>query len=625
MFRTLCLVSLIALGCLLSAAAVQAQDGPAPFTVAGLGDCEKITKDGAVPASAHFWDAAGKKLTLHGGRNEMVAAQLILTADQDVRQVNVEIGDLKGPGVIPADPNLQLSLELYHFVEHGSWTWHAPTNRLLPDKKWYPEVLAPFKDPYSAEHKPVGAPFDIRTQNGKNQGVWLDLYIPKAATPGKYQAPIRVTVDSKPVFAATLELTVHSFTLPDETHVDGFGEFYGMAYGFHNISYKKDFDKWWAIASRYHQMAHQHRFIISERVGAGPTLNTPAELELYFKAYTPVLNGSLFTAKENYVGPGENTGPTFFKVPFPEVGIRHFTDAQLQTYTRQLRAFWDGVVKNGWDKKRWCTYMIDEISITPEAVADTKRLQEALDAGSDKHVALMWWNHADPATQVDDPKLDIRGIIRWWVPNGDAINPAFLAARAALGETTAFYHAGQPAIGVHGVNATGVELRTWGTICWRYKIGGSCWWAMDLSDADKPLSRPIYKPEENRWGNGVLFFPGARLADEGLPNIDGPLSGLRMKAYRRGLLDYEYGWLLKQAGKEEVADKIVKRVIPVAGEEATGIIKDYKGGRKSAEAEQRGGPNTGAPTAKKVGPAWSTNVDDWYQMRADLAAELEKH
>ena len=62
----------------------------------------------------------------------------------------------------------------------------------------------------------------------------------------------------------------------------------------------------------------------------------------------------------------------------------------------------------------------------------------------------------------------------------------------------------------------------------------------------------------------MLFYPGARLSDEGLPNIDGPLSCLRMKAYRRGLQDYEYGWLLKQAGKESVADEIVKRVIPVA-------------------------------------------------------------
>ena len=64
-------------------------------------------KDGAVPDSPHFWDAKSKKLHLHGGRNEMVGAQFILTATQDVKDVNVEVGDLKGPQVIAANPNIQ--------------------------------------------------------------------------------------------------------------------------------------------------------------------------------------------------------------------------------------------------------------------------------------------------------------------------------------------------------------------------------------------------------------------------------------------------------------------------------------------------------------------------------------
>ena len=70
---------------------------------------------------------------------------------------------------------------------------------MLPSKLWYPEVLAPFRDPYSADHKPVGAPFTIAVANGPNQGVWIDLYIPKDANPGTYEAPITVTVAGKPV------------------------------------------------------------------------------------------------------------------------------------------------------------------------------------------------------------------------------------------------------------------------------------------------------------------------------------------------------------------------------------------------------------------------------------------
>lgn len=592
------------------------------LNVAGLGDCEKITKAEAIPASPHFWDPVSRKLKLHSGRNETAAAQLMLTAvGGDVAKVNVEIGDLKGPEIIPAKPNLALSLELYQFVEDGSWSW-GPPSKMLPGKLWYPEVLAPFQDPYSAEHKPVGAPFDIRTEHGKNQGVWIDLYVPKTAKPGRYQTPIRVTVASKIVFAGTLELTVHSFTLPDETHVDGFGEMYGRAYDFHKAEYKDGYDKWWAIAKRYHQMAHQHRFVISERADAGPSIR---DLTDWLKAYTPVLTGSLFTQKEGYYGPGQNTGVPFFKAPFVKAydsKVPDWTDVQLREYTDNMKKFWDIIVQHQWDKRRWCTYIVDEVQQDARGLANFRRLQTALDAGSDRHVALIWTSHTDPTALINNPATDVRNFIRWWSPNGDACNPVFLAQRTALGDTTWFYHSGQPAVGVHGVNATGIELRTWGVICWRYKIGGSFWWAMDLGDAAKPLALPKYKPEDTRWGNGVLFYPGARLSDVGLPNIEGPLSCLRMKAYRRGLQDYEYGWLLKQKGKGKVADDLIKKIMPTALTEATGMIVGAKAGDASADGEQRGG-NVTAKVPRKVGPPWSENVNDWYQMREDLAAVLE--
>ena len=175
----------------------------------------------------------------------------------------------------------------------------------------------------------------------------------------------------------------------------------------------------------------------------------------------------------------------------------------------------------------------------------------------------MWTSHTDPATLANDSATDLRGVTRWWTPNGSACNPGFLVPREKEGETVWFYHSGHPCIGVHGVNATGVELRTWGTICWRYKVNGSFWWAMDMGDPKTPLTKPCYKPDDTRWGNGVLFYPGARLSDLGLPAIDGPLSCLRMKAYRRGLQDYEYGWLQNSPAKKLSSGMIVKNV-PVA-------------------------------------------------------------
>jgi hypothetical protein len=106
-----------------------------------------------------------------------------------------------------------------------------------------------------------------------------------------------------------------------------------------------------------------------------------------------------------------------------------------------------------------------------------------------------------------------------------------------------------------------------------------------------------------------------------LPNIDGPLASLRMKAYRRGLQDYEYAWLLKQNGKEKTADDLVRKVVPSALTDATGTTMGAREGEQSAQGEQRGG----AASARRgsSGPAWSRDVADWYAFREAMAAELE--
>ena len=62
--------------------------------------------------------------------------------------------------------------------------------------------------------------------------------------------------------------------------------------------------------------------------------------------------------------------------------------------------------------------------------------------------------------------------------------------------------------------------------------------------------------------------------------------------------------------------------MPTALTEATGMIVGAKAGDASADGEQRGG-NVTAKVPRKVGPPWSENVNDWYQMREDLAAVLE--
>jgi len=562
--------------------------------IAGLGDCERVTKDGPVPESPRFWNPRTRTLTLHGARNEVVASQLILTAGRgDVKDVDVEVGDLRGAGRIDLRRHLTLYREVYQYVENGDWSW-GPPSRVLPSRRWYPDVLVPFVDPYSKDPRRVGAPFDVTAVTGPNQGVFLDLWIPREAPPGRYSAPIRVRAGRALLATATLQLTVHDIRLPDETHVDAFGELYGHAYRSHGSPYEKGSDAWRRIAARYHQSAHAHRMVVQERDGAGPDFGT-SDWDAF---YGPVLDGSLFSEARGYAGPGLGTGVPFFRAPLAQAYDGHAPDfdaSELEAYTRLAAAFGRHVRERGWTKARFFAYVVDEAPTDARTRENERRLQAALDAGTAPGgLPLLWVSHQNPATLASDPSRDRRGLTRWWVPNGGACDPDFLKPRIAAGETVWFYHHGHPAIGVHGVNATGVELRTWGTISWRYGLHGSFVWAVDFGDPERPLERPNYKKGETRWGNGVLFYPGARLPDIGLPPIDGPLPSLRLKAYRRGLQDYEYAWLLAKSGKREIADAIIRRVIPVALTEAK------------------------TPGA----PPWSTDVNDWYRMREELAAAL---
>lgn len=188
-----------------------------------------------------------------------------------------------------------------------------------------------------------------------------------------------------------------------------------------------------------------------------------------------------------------------------------------------------------------------------------------------------------------------------------------------LGETVWFYHHGYPCNGVQAVNATGIDLRTWGTICWRYGLNGSLWWAVDLSDKQHPMTKAIYNPRETRWGNGVLFYSGARLPDIGFPAVDGPLSSLRMKAYRRGLQDYEYCWLLAQKGKRSIADNAMRKLIPVALTEAL-PQESHASGAMPEAADRR---TVRRRQAIVYGPSWNSDVNAWYRIHEELASALD--
>jgi hypothetical protein len=176
-------------------------------------------------------------------------------------------------------------------------------------------------------------------------------------------------------------------------------------------------------------------------------------------------------------------------------------------------------------------------------------------------------------------------------------NVEFGQARQAEGDKMMFYHWSEPRVGHHTINTYGFSMRTKPLIAWKYRVDGiyAEWSATQwqyLSELYNGRANDYY---DSRWGNGVLYYPGHRLSQAGYAvDISGPVPSIRLKALRRGMQDYEYAWLLDSQGGDP--DALIDGVIANALNHA--------------------------PCSDCLGD-WSHEVNDWYQLRWDLAAAID--
>lgn len=161
-------------------------------------------------------------IDVSGARGEIVDAQIIVHAPPSgLTNVNVSASDLTAPGgeTIPAS-NITLYREYYVTVT-GTANYGGGNNPPLGSGT-YPEPLIPFNDPQS------GAPLcntsatlkacNAKIIRGENQPYWIDISIPHgtAASPsGTYTGNITVT-STQGTVTVPVSLTVWNFELPTQ-------------------------------------------------------------------------------------------------------------------------------------------------------------------------------------------------------------------------------------------------------------------------------------------------------------------------------------------------------------------------------------------------------------------------
>ncbi len=556
------------------------------LTVCAASDMAKITKTGDVPFEDEALDLSQGKLILDAARNETIAFQLFLkSGSQDSpTEVKITIDDLQGSGNAISDQNIHLFKAHYHWVGQGGYAW-GPKSEVLDWPDEYPDALIPQSLGCSnlSKDTSIFESFSVPKDKKENQSVWIDIYIPKDQKAGEYKTEINIqSGDSKNTIL--LAVKVWDVSLPDKPSIDAVGELYD-SYEQEGVGTAMSNNNWQEMAHCYQQMAHKHRMVFIERVSVRPDQSW----EDYNKVYDPILDGSLFTENMGYIGPGQNTPVSIWRTPWPQVFNARvkepLSDQQIENYELLAKKWQGNVEQNHWDQTDYFAYIFDEVdgATDEDELGDVgenyismvheqmDRVQKAIDQGmNDQSVDLIWTSHTDPQTWQGIPGEDLKDIIRLWTPSANSANTNYLADRKKEGDKIWFYHSGHPAVGIHSINASGIEMRSWGVITARYNFDGHFMWALNLSDQDQPYHHPGYKKDDDRFGNGTMVYAGNKLDTIGLKSIPGPIPSMRLKAWRRGLQDAELIFLAIKAGHEKEVDQMLKKLIPTALSEGKG-------------------------------------------------------
>ena len=585
-------------------------DGPRGIEVCPASEMAKLPNHGPVPHEDWLFSPEERAINLDSARNATVGFQVMLKAKGlDPIKVRLDVTDLRGPGGarIEATRDIHRFLAYYVWVEPGGYAWSGSKSEVLPWPDLYPDALIPFRPRCTIEAgagaasagKSKDAPitsFTVPPKDGVNQAIWIDVHVPSRTPAGRYLGAV-VVRSGKEELKLKLRLRVHAATLPHENSFHAAGELYAP-YHAEGLGPNVSSPKWQRMSQCYQQLAHRHRIVFVERFGDTRTLDDLEQgpnaeaWQHYDAAFGPALSGELFTERYGYRGPGEKTPVSVWRLPYPQLFNGKLgaplSDEQVAEYEQIARAFTAHLNAKGWTKSYLYAYVFDEVegptddeagrSPTPENRAyvamvhqQMRRVQAALDRGAGgKRIHLIWTSHVDPTRWAGKQGLDLTGIIRLWSPNAGAAGTTFLRRRAAAGEQAWFYHSGHPAIGVHAINASGIELRTWGVASARYGFTGHFMWAVNFGDHEEPYRQPTYKSGDDRFGNGTLVYPGAGLTTIGVAARSEPVPSMRLKAWRRGLQDAELVELARRRGKRAAVDRLLAKQIPRALSEGRG-------------------------------------------------------
>ncbi len=484
----------------------------------------------------------GTSVKIAAARNEWESFQILMRSDAVVKGITVQTGDLKGPdGAILRAEDSRLYRQ--HQLDLAAGTYR--NDKFRPG--WYPDPLIPFRHPLT--RKPLGearfiaVPFDLPAR--QTHGFWVDVYIPTKARPGEYRGTFRVVAGSDRAVDIPVTLTVWNFALPRvSTLRTALGSPANRMRGYYRQRAKDGKDKepsdWDAVQTQCAEMLTRHRVSATPPPGSLTPVAQPDGSYRIPHEQVKKLREFVDRYHVNAIG-----------VPSPTSIVKD-PQKQRDKLHAWLKA-WDRAVK---DLDRpyvtFYIYLKDEPN-DKEAYRFVQRWGQAIrQAKSVVRVMVV-----EQTWTQNEQWGDLYDAVDIWCPLFFLFRPDSAAKRQALGETIWTYTAlcqGKQATPWWHIDYPLLNYRVPAWIAWRYRIRGLLYWggmsywrAVDdpWTEADTYHNKLVFN------GEGTLVYPARAVG------YDGIAPGLRLKALRDSLEDYEYLAILERAGLAAKAQEVI--------------------------------------------------------------------
>lgn len=595
---------------------------------------DKVTRDELRKSSGQTVTNSiynGSAVNLFGARNEVLGFNVVLESIQGATGVTAKLDKLTCPGSFELK-NTQ-NPDLFNFVQKEIELFEVGYLEIkglsrLSYEASYDERHVPqrFRRPWSGQgsgsggwtdrpdhnkfYPDIAIPLELSPSlvvaSNQNQSIWVDIFIPKTTPTGLCTGVFQVYESGIATKSLPIVLEVKNFTLPDSPSLKTmvYLEDRGINRRFFNaadLNGSSEEARSISIRNNFAKVAKRHRIsLVDDNWGYASWGNDrPRDY------WIPRLNGQLYTTANAYEGPGEGLGDS----PYAIGMYGQWPFAKSQASVGSHAPAWKNWFDTNYPNVEKFFYLIDE---SPDYAQTQTWASWFLPTGLKTFATLDL-----PRAQSDVSALSIAG--SWFTTGITSVWENALAAQKAAGKGTIFYNGKRPANGSFATEDDGVALRQlawvqakkgidrwfyWSSNYWYdYQSGSGHTHMFSQAKTFGSITGNGYIGETG-WnysnGDGVLFYPGA---DAVYPaesfGIDGPISSLRLKLWRRGISDGEYISLAK-AKDPAAVQALINQMVPKA-------LWEYDC------------PDHNDCTWVRSDISWSTNPNDWELARLKLA------